>query len=334
MEAIHIIELSINLFFQQLGTWLTSPVKLVTNLGNEYFFILLIPTIYWCVNSYFGLRIGMMVLLSTGLHSGFKLIFHSPRPYWISPEVTAYTAETSFGLPSGHSLTAASVWGMFAVNAKKRVFKILFICIILLIGLSRLYLGVHFSTDVLLGWTLGGLLLLIYLKFEKPVMNWIRSKKLGIQILISLIISILILSFSIIPHAALSEWQLPQTWVENANLAATQEEPINPLNLSGAVTTSATLFGMLSGLFWFRNKYGKFTPGKTVEKKILSWIIGMIGVGLLYLGLKLIFPGGEDFVGAFFRFIRYALLGLWVSAVAPILFNRLKLIDIKPIETV
>ena len=85
--------------FQSLGEWLLPIMEFFSFLGTEDFYILALPVIYWSIDSALGLRIGVIMLLSTGTNTIFKFAFHSPRPYWVDTGVKAYAAETSFGLP-------------------------------------------------------------------------------------------------------------------------------------------------------------------------------------------------------------------------------------------
>ncbi len=140
-----------NVFFQNLGTWLKTPMEIFSFFGNEYFFLILLPALYWCLEATIGLRVGLILLLSTSVNDALKMAFHGPRPYWLSPEVIRYASETSFGAPSGHAQIAIGVWGMLAASLRKWWGWLIAILIILLIGISRLYLGVHFPHDVILG---------------------------------------------------------------------------------------------------------------------------------------------------------------------------------------
>lgn len=89
----------------------------------------------------------------------FKLLFHQVRPEVFKPLVI----EDNFSFPSGHSLTSFSLWGFFAwwivSLGPKEVWRWLLAALGLLIAvsvaLSRLYLGVHWPTDVLAGMFLG-----------------------------------------------------------------------------------------------------------------------------------------------------------------------------------
>jgi membrane-associated phospholipid phosphatase len=79
-----------------------------------------------------------------------KLVYHSPRPFWASNEVKAFSCENEFGNPSGHSMFAAAmsliVWFNFQQNlttVNRWSSLLLTIIFALAIGYSRLFLGVH-----------------------------------------------------------------------------------------------------------------------------------------------------------------------------------------------
>ncbi|HZU86175.1 MAG TPA: phosphatase PAP2 family protein, partial [Anaerolineaceae bacterium] len=153
---------------QTLGAWLVPILIAFTTLGYEEFYLLVVPFTYWCMDSGLGMRLGAMLMFSQATNSLFKLVFHAPRPYWINSDVTAYSAETSFGAPSGHAQISLSMWGAAAAWFRRRWVTILCAVIIFMIGFSRIYLGVHFISDVLIGWIIGGLLLFAVLRWEKP----------------------------------------------------------------------------------------------------------------------------------------------------------------------
>ena len=115
---------------------------------------------------------------------------------------------------------------------------------------------------------------------------------------------------------------MPTLWVENA-LRAGDELP-EPLALSGILTTAGTLFGMLSGLAWMDSRGGWQASGPWI-KRIARYLVGILGVLVLWYGLGAVFPRGETLWPYILRFIRYALLGLWVSAGAPLSFRAARL---------
>lgn len=174
-----ILDLGIRLIvaLQGLGTWPTLPMRFFSFLGTKDFFMLALPMLYWYVDSMLGIRVALILMLSTNINSAFKLAFHGPRPYWYSPKVRALATETSFGVPSGHAQGAVVFWGLLATYLRKWWSWLVAILFILLIGLSRLYLGVHFPHDVLLGWLIGGVILWLGLRFWDPVLAWAKKTR-------------------------------------------------------------------------------------------------------------------------------------------------------------
>lgn len=321
METIWNMGITWNIFLQNLGSWLKAPMAGFSFLGTENFFLLLLPALYWCIEDGIGLRVGIILLLSTSVNDSLKMFFHGPRPYWYSTDVIAYAKETSFGVPSGHAQIATGIWGMLAASLRKWWAWLIAILFILMIGISRIYLGVHFPHDVILGWLIGAFLLWLVLRFWQPVTQWLKKMSFGQQVLVAFLASLVIILFSLIPYIWLksTNWQAPQAWAEYAKDAIT---------ISGAFTTAGTFFGLLTGLAWF-NRQGGFDPGGVVWKRIVRFLLGAVGVLILYLGLKVVFglivPDSEALIPYILRYVRYFLVGSWISAGAPWFFVHLKL---------
>jgi membrane-associated phospholipid phosphatase len=321
METIWNTGIGCNIFFQSFGGWLKTPMEVFSFFGTETFFLLLLPALFWCMEAGIGLRVGVILLLSASVNNALKMLFYGSRPYWYSADVIAYAVETSFGLPSGHAQIAFGVWGMLAAGIRKWWGWPIAILIILLIGISRLYLGVHFPHDVFFGWLIGALLLWLVLRFWEPVSA--RLKKMGLrqQILASFLGSLILILFSLIPFLRLkiTNWQLPEAWASYAKDA---------VSLSVTFTSAGMFFGLLAGMAWF-NRQGGFDAGGPLRKRILRYIMGFAGVLVFYLGLKVLFeliaPNAEALIPYILRYIRYALVGAWISAGAPWLFVRLNL---------
>ena len=83
---------------QSLGDWLIAPMKFFSYLGNEEFFLLVLPLLYWSVDSALGLRVAFILVTSNLFNHVGKLLFAGPRPYWVSSDVRALWSEISFGI--------------------------------------------------------------------------------------------------------------------------------------------------------------------------------------------------------------------------------------------
>jgi membrane-associated phospholipid phosphatase len=305
--------------------WFIAPMRFFSYLGNEEFFLLVLPLIYWSVDSALGLRVGFILVTSNLFNYVGKLIFAGPRPYWVSSHVRAlWSMETSFGAPSGHAQLAMSVWGMFAAYARRTWFWVVSIIIIFLIGFSRVFLGVHFPHDVVFGWLFGAVILWAFTRFWEPVGAWVGQKTLSQQILIAFIVSLLFIAMGFGTWTVRSGFQIPESWISNAFLAATElPDPVDP---SSIFTSAGTFFGLATGAAWIMSKGGYQASGP-VEKRAIRYVIGLIGVLIFYVGLGAIFPRGDGFIFYLLRYIRYALVGWWVAGGAPWVFVRFKLAE-------
>lgn len=320
-----LVEMGIDLIIaiQALGSWLELPMQFFTFLGHENFFFIVLPLFYWSLDAGLGLRIALILSTSNYFNAIFKLVFAAPRPYWVSAEVLPTSLETSFGIPSGHAQNSAALWGVAAAWVGRRWAWIAALMLILLIGFSRLYIGMHFLHDVLFGWLIGFVLLFLFLKFWDPVAAWLKTQTLTQQIGIAFMISILMIALGVWNTARLDEYVFPVEWTDNALRAGPLPDPIS---IEGIFTSAGSLFGLAAGAAWIASRGGYPTAGP-VEKRALRYVVGVIGIMILWFGLGEVFPRGEMVIPLALRYIRYALVGLWITAGAPWLFFRFKLAE-------
>lgn len=324
MDVMAFGEIVVNQFLQSLGVTLQTIMAYVTELGSELVFFLIIPAIYWCVDAFIGLKVGCMLLLSNWFVQFFKILFKTPRPYWVSADVKPVVWESSFGLPSGHAMNSASVWGWITLEAKKRWVTALCLVVIFLIGFSRLVLGVHFLSDVLLGWSLGALLILAFYKLHRPAARWITRFPWQVQVLLIFASSLLMLLLSLIARSFPAMWMMPAEWLTRAG-------EIDPLSMDGTLTTAGVWFGMLAGFTVLLHFRGVLQSNAGGLRRLWRYLLGLAGFVILYAGLGSLFPEDLGLVSAVLRYFRYALIGIWISAISPLVFERLKIGEIKPL---
>jgi len=276
---------------QQIDTpLLDSFFRAITSLGDELFYLLLFPFLLWCVDFYLGIRVGIIFLLSVYVNTGVKEIFQQPRPFDILPEIQKVHA-SGYGFPSGHAQSSLVVWGSITYWKKQIWMRNLSVLLILLIGFSRIYLGVHFPTDILGGWLFGGLILgLSYFIFLKVKLDFIQGNML-----------FKIIGITLFPVVLLQFQSSPDI-----------------------ISSLAALTGIGYGLLLFYSSIGGIQPGNWLQR-LFSFLVGVIGIGIIYLGLKLILPSEGQSFYQLSRFFRYLLLGIWISFGAPWLFIRMGL---------
>jgi membrane-associated phospholipid phosphatase len=299
--------------FQSLGAWLTPLMLFFTSLGTEEFFLLALPLIFWCINRRLGIELAVLLLASAGVNEWVKGLFKLPRPFWLDPKV-ALSTETSFGLPSGHAQHALTLWGYLATILRSP-WRWLPVALLLLIALSRLYLGVHFPWDTLTGWLLGLLVLGGFLWLRSRVTPALRRWPLRTHIVAACIAAgaamLLYLLAAAIPTGEPARYGV-----------------LFSVALASVYDAAGTVAGMILGIwigFAVEARYVRFSPAGPLWRRALRLVIGVSILLALRFGLKALFPADPLALNLIFRALRYALMMLWVAVGWPWLFVRLGL---------
>lgn len=143
---------------------MTSFMKIITFLGSSVFIILLSISILYFLYKVLDHRSELILFIAALIGSNIlcillKLFFHRARP-----DLHRLIEISGYSFPSGHATNAMTVYGILAFilwrNIRTKFGRSLLIIIslimILLIGISRIYLGVHFPSDVIAGYFIGG----------------------------------------------------------------------------------------------------------------------------------------------------------------------------------
>ncbi|NPV63793.1 MAG: phosphatase PAP2 family protein [Methanotrichaceae archaeon] len=292
-------------------------------LGVLELYLLILPAVYWCFDRRLGLRMALILVVSQSINYALKAAFHLPRPYWVIPEVKAFSGEASFGLPSGHAQNAVCVWGMLACYARASWVRAVLLLLIALISVSRLYLGVHFPGDVLAGWAIGALILLLFMVLDRPVSNWLGGRSLAGQVGASLLASLALLSAYALAQASLGEWQTPEVWIENALKSGVALDPLNP---EGILAAAGMVLGIGTGAAVLQGR-GNFDPHGPAAKCLLRYVLGMIILALTWYGLGALAHGLDSPMAHIMYYLRSLLAGAFVAGAAPLLFVKLGLAE-------
>lgn len=300
----------------QGASGLAPLMQALTFLGNEEFFLLLLPLVLWCVDRRAGVRLGLLVLVCDTLCFFLKLLFHSPRPYWIDARIQPLAADASYGLPSSHAQTGVAVWFFLARLSRKRWAWFAATTIVLGVGLSRVYLGAHFPTDVLGGWIIGALFLIAFLHLEPAARRWFGAMRLTQQIAVSLGAALGLLLLGFVLRSLISGAPDPAAW-HRFTLGEAR-------SLEALASRTGALFGLLAGAS-LAQRGARFAADGPMSLRVARFVVGIIGVLLLWRGLGALLPHEPEAAGLFFRFVRYALMTWWVVHLAPLLFFKMRL---------
>jgi len=141
---------------------LTALMAAATYLASEEFYLLAVPLVFWVGNRRWGFRLLIAVMISFWLNGVLKDLCHTPRPWMAHGDLIEPLLKATgggFSFPSGHSQSAVAMWFFLAWRGGRVWHWAAATLAVALVGLSRMYLGLHWPVDVAGGFALGALLL-------------------------------------------------------------------------------------------------------------------------------------------------------------------------------
>ena len=160
----------------------TNIVKIVTNIASPLMVIITaIVLIIFIKNKKIKLSLAVNLIGITLINNLIKVIIARPRP-----NINRLVSETGYSFPSGHSITSMVFYGYliyliykYVDNRKIKIPLIIILTILIpLIGVSRIYLGVHYASDVLCGFLLGWIYLIIFISISNKYIIKNRNIKI------------------------------------------------------------------------------------------------------------------------------------------------------------
>lgn len=266
-------------------------MKFVSNLGHGEFYLFVMILIMWCINYKKGAYFAIIVAFTTLSTEGIKIVFQQSRPY------TEGIKDQDFGMPSAHASTAIVFFGMLSTWIKNHFFTTMSILMIVLIGLSRVYLNEHFPSQVLIGYILGLVVLLFAKKFDHQ-----HLVKISLFVILVTTISLFI---SIIMD-------------------------VGKDNLKHVMQVSGLLLGLLGALYLNRHK--KITVKGSVASLLIK-IVVLLMMLCVFLGMKYLMDKyiGDYLLYIFANFPLHLLLAFSLSYWIPNLFSKFGIMQIERI---
>jgi membrane-associated phospholipid phosphatase len=273
---------------------LDAVFRVFTDFGGRYY-LLLVPALLWCVDHCTGTRVLVLMALTLFLNTVLKEWIADPRPFQLDERVIS-EGEEGYGLPSGHAQLVVVFWGAIAAWVGRRGFWLLALGIMFLMGFSRVYLGVHFPTDVLAGWALGALTLWVYLRWREAIEAWLARQ--AQPALLAVALGVVLVAFD-------------RVLVRDEHFIAAGSGGF----LAGAGIAAALAVRQLDfrghGVWWRRLL--RYPVG-------LALTLPVLGV-MQWLGLP------DGFVEIPVLFLDLALFAFWIAFAMPWLFGKIQLGD-------
>ena len=309
------------------GIW-----TLLSYLGEENFYMLVIPAFYWCLHAGIGIRMLVFLLFSTTVNEVGKMLMHGPRPYWADARVLGLYPESSFGVPSGHAQNGLGFWLYLGVQLRREWgFGWLVPTAIglgALISFSRMALGVHFPHDLVGGWLLACVLLWIFLSPGENLAARLARRLPTERVLVGAAAAAAILLVGLITATVAGTAGVPADWLANAARAhaALGKGHIvpAPYSIKTILSVTGTVLGLGIGLP-LAARYAPFAVTGTVAVRSARFVVGIITLFLVQFGLSVLLPKEGAAGYEIMRVFRYCMVGMWAVLGAPMLFLRLGL---------
>ncbi len=290
----------------------------ITVFGEFWLPTLICAITYWCIDFKAGIYLFSLMGINSLITHFFKMIACVYRPWVLSdkihPSELAVPYAKGYSFPSGHSAMSSSVLGGVAfLMRKNKILCASLIFLVLLIGISRLWLGVHTPQDVVCGLLIGLTLIFVIHK----VINWAEENQ-NRYLTLAFITNIFIVLAAVYIYK-FNAYRMD--YIDGCLL-------VNPIKqIYVTVVVWAYILGLLNGVFLCR-RFFPFNPHEvSVLKRIIIGIIGSIGVILIlkFIIAYIIMNGLQ---------IRYAFpimfgIGMFITLFYPIIFQKFDKITIR-----
>ncbi|MDT8337371.1 MAG: phosphatase PAP2 family protein [Candidatus Izemoplasmatales bacterium] len=313
-------ELQIIRWLQSLRNgFLDTLFEFFTMFGEELIVIAVLGGIYWCVNKKVGERLGITVFISLGFNSLLKVVFMRLRPFMVDESIVNLRPETSGGysMPSGHAQSASTVFFGVYQFFKKNYLLAIAIVVTTLVSISRMYIGVHYLSDVLAGSLLG--IIITYLMYR------LIGKREDLSLIYKFI---LILSLvSLVGFFIYNIVILNKDYFDSFQFY---------FNTEALAKMFGTLVGFVIGIK-LEKKYVNFTNHDNLLKNAIRFVLGITVIFLTRLVLKELFhlivnPDNlvydqmfASILASFLDFIRYVIMVIVGLGLYPMLFKKIKI---------
>lgn len=288
--------------------FLDKLMQAFTFLGEQIPFMVLALILFWCVDKWKGYYLLSTSFLGTILSQRLKMLCRVPRPWVKDPSFTvvksAEAGATGYSFPSGHTQGAACTYFGIARMTKRSWLRWVMAAVVLLVGFSRMYLGVHFPSDVGVGLLLGlAAALVLYPVFQRARDNdRVMYGFFGVMLLLTLGY-LAFVRFANFPEDAYKP-----------------DDMTNTSNYDNALKNAWQLLGSLLGMLaaFTMDRKTKFSEQAPLPGQICKVVFGLAILYGIKIGLKPLFGMISDSIA--WDALRYGLMVFFVGGLWPLSF--------------
>ncbi len=275
---------------------------LITKLGEETAFLVIALVVFWCVDKKKGYYVMAVGFFGTLFSQWMKILCRVPRPWVKDPNFTileaARKAAGGYSFPSGHTQSAVGTFGAIAATTRMKTVRTVCVVLAVLVGISRMYIGVHTPQDVLVGALMSAVLIFVLYPFM------IKNDGKGIAAMI------------VVLTACTSAYLI---FMETYAFP----EDTDAHNLQSALKNAYTLAGCMAGLlvaYPLEKKFVRFEENAVWWAQLLKVVLGLGLVLAVKEGLRS--PLDALFAGHLVsRAVRYCLIVLFAGLAWPLSFQ-------------
>lgn len=274
----------------------------VTTLGEETAFLALALIFFWCVDKRKGYLLMAVGFLGTIANQFMKLLFRVPRPWVLDENFTileqAREAAGGYSFPSGHTQFAVGTFGSVCATTEKGWLKVICVTLAILVGFSRMYIGVHTPQDVLVAAAMAMILVLV---LKKVIMEGGDS---AMKILIAFL---LMAALGLLAYVEL----------------CISPREVDAHNLESGMKNAYTMLGCLVGVavvYLVDSKYLDFSTKAVWWAQILKTVLGL---GVVILVKEVLRSPLDALFGGHMggRAVRYFLIVIIAGILWPLTFR-------------